>query len=259
MQPPPQPIGLIYSHELEGQAKLLSEQYKFIHLHESNNDSPSSNDPLTLTLNPKGLSLHDHTTGLGGLHIDFCDPKTLYKLNHGGGKQQPLPKAIGLKKKPSASIIDATCGLGQDTLLLAHLGATVTAIECNPILFLLLEDALERAKDHPDLKSTIGRISLMQGEASTLIPELPSHDVIYLDPMFPKNKKSAKVKKDMQFLQHFINHQPDTAQLLSTARRYTTWRVVVKRAKLSPYIGDKTPTFSSKGQSNRFDIYQQSP
>lgn len=58
-----------------------------------------------------------------------------------------IARACQLGEKPT--LIDATAGLGHDSLLMAHLGANVRLIERHPILFVLLEYAKVQAERDP--------------------------------------------------------------------------------------------------------------
>ena len=80
-------------------------------------------------------------------------------------------------------------------------------------------------------------MDLARGEFLEFEPESPQFDVVYLDPMFPARRKSAKVKKDMAALQELLGHQSDGSELLQHAKSLATKRVVVKRAKTSPHLG----------------------
>lgn len=85
--------------------------------------------------------------------------------------------------------------------------------------------------------------------------ELP--DVIYLDPMFPKSKNTAMVRKNTKFLQNILP-TPDTTneeQLIRVALQCCRKRVVVKRPAGAPCLGNlKTKNFV-KSRRYRFDIY----
>ena len=59
------------------------------------------------------------------------------RLKRASLKSEMIARACQLGEKPS--LIDATAGLGHDSLLMAYLGADVRLIERHPILFVLLE------------------------------------------------------------------------------------------------------------------------
>jgi 16S rRNA (guanine1516-N2)-methyltransferase len=80
-------------------------------------------------------------------------------------------------------------------------------------------------------------------------------DVIYLDPMFPERKKSASVKKEMQFFHEIIGKDEDSEGLIQSAIEKAIYRVAVKRPKIAGYLGNKKPTTQLLGKASRFDIY----
>ena len=82
-----------------------------------------------------------------------------------------------------------------------------------------------------------------------------SFDVVYLDPMFPADRKSAKSGKGMFLLQELLGYDSDEATLLSKAREVASKRVVVKRGKLSPQLAGAKPDICFRGSSSRFDVY----
>jgi len=91
-----------------------------------------------------------------------------------------------------------------------------------------------------------------RARAATSPPDVP--DVVYLDPMFPPQKKSALVKVEMRILRQLVGDDPDAGELFELARAVARQRVVVKRhrhaAPLSP-----NPTHSHRDQTTRYDVY----
>ena len=69
-------------------------------------------------------------------------------------------------------LIDATAGLGHDSLLIAALGAQVQLIERHPILYTLLEDALARAQLDPYLAPIAARMRLIYSDAAGYLTQL---------------------------------------------------------------------------------------
>ena len=56
-------------------------------------------------------------------------------------------RVIGTKKDKNIKVLDASAGTGKDLSLSLYLGATVYACERNPIVYLLLFDAIRRLAD----------------------------------------------------------------------------------------------------------------
>lgn len=195
--------------------------------------------------------------------VDFVGGKLAHRRQFGGGRQQDLAKACGLHQTTALNILDATAGLGQDSFVLASLGAVVHAVEKDVVLHALLQDGWQRgmASDQSEVIDILQRLSLQSTDARSLAGKdlPPDLDVIYLDPMFPPRDKSAKVKANMQALHQWLNsHDSATennTQLLEWAMSMSPRRVVVKRPRQAPPLADQTPSYQLRGKANRFDIY----
>lgn len=191
---------------------------------------------------------------------DFANPSLIHRIKYGGGGRQAIAKAIHSKNKKNLNIIDATAGLGTDTLVLASLNCQVYAIERNIKIADLLKKRLLAAKHHVFLASFIKNITIITGDSRSIIPKIIQHnqfipDVIYLDPMFPTKKKTAAPNKQIQLLQSIIHEEPCEEELLTICLNYNRSRIVVKRPRISAYLKNIKPNFSLIGKANRFDIY----
>lgn len=193
------------------------------------------------------------------LYIDFASRSSTHRRIYGGGRSQPIAKAIGIKTYGlPLTVIDATAGLGQDAFVLACLGCNITLIERSPVIAHLLQDALLRAANITNLKPITDLMHLINADAKRILTSLPPAafpDVVYLDPMFPLRHKSALVKQEMRILKEIVGDDPDADELLMIARKVATRRVVVKRPRIAPYLNNTTPHASQVGKANRFDIY----
>ena len=200
------------------------------------------------------------------ISIDFTKGALAHRQQFGGGRGQAIAKAIGLKSGVTPRVLDATAGLAGDAFVLATLGCPMTLIERSPVLFALIEDAIERASLSDSFQPILANgFDIINADANDYIEQSITSgsappDVIYIDPMFPERKKSALVKKDMQILQRL--HQQDTddadrenALLLANALRFARKRVVVKRPIHAPTISDKKPNTSIKSKKTRYDVY----
>ena len=151
------------------------------------------------------------------VNLDCIDQKNLssliYRLTHGGGhKKQAITKAVGTSNKKKLQVIDATCGFGTDSIVLAYFNCQVYAIERHPKIAKLLTNRLKQAKKHPLLAASIDNIQLFNGNCIELIPKIIQQyqfvpDVIYLDPMF-NQKTNAAPNKFIQTLQYIITNEP---------------------------------------------------
>ncbi|MBL4773590.1 MAG: class I SAM-dependent methyltransferase, partial [Alcanivoracaceae bacterium] len=156
-------------------------------------------------------------------------------------------KAVLGKKKQATTIMDCTAGFGKDSYLMSLTGSQIIAYESNPLMYALLKDGLNRAN--------IDTISLRKKDA---LKEVKNTDceVIYIDPMYPTNKKSAKNNKHMMFLQAFVGHQAEMAeQLFTQALLSKAKKIVIKRPVKAAYVLAKKPTSQIVGKAARFDIY----
>ncbi|PCI21428.1 MAG: SAM-dependent methyltransferase [Piscirickettsiaceae bacterium] len=191
------------------------------------------------------------------LSIDFVLGKSQHRRLYGGGKNQPLAKACGLNKHPEWNILDATAGLGRDAFVLASLGSNITLCEQNAVLYSLLVDALSRASNDIEATDIIDRMTCVHHNTIdylNLSIKSPA-DVIYLDPMYPDRKKSAKIKKDMQILQHLVGHSGEEGALLDIALQTASHRVVVKRPKSAEPLSSIKPSYIVSSPNTRYDVY----
>ena len=191
----------------------------------------------------------------GPVYVDFVSGKAAHRRNFGGGRGQPLARAIGLKGGQSPRVIDATAGLGRDAFVLATLGCEVTMIEQSNVIAALLEDGVRRALADSSVREIAQRMHLVQGNALSRLSELPRPDVIYLDPMYPHRGKQARAKKEMQLLQRLIGLDTDSERLLKLALDRAEKRVVVKRPAKAPPVGNLQPQATVSSPNTRFDLY----
>lgn len=210
-----------------------------------------------LMLTEDGLSLNLPATGKP-LLIDFTAGKLAHRRQFGGGRGQPLAKAVGLKAGQNPHVIDATAGLGRDAFVLATLGCQVDLLEQHPILAALLNDARQRAADTADTAEIAARMQVLAGNSldylSALSPtEFP--DVIYLDPMYPARDKKALVKKDMQMLHQLIGNDQNGNALLRLSLEKCRKRVVVKRPARAANLADLKADFILNSKNTRYDVY----
>ncbi|MDA0689444.1 MAG: class I SAM-dependent methyltransferase [Proteobacteria bacterium] len=204
----------------------------------------------------QGLTLYStHADAPGGLCVDFAS-RDLQRRRKESLKAQNLGKALGLKSLRYPVILDATAGLGTDSFLFSAAGCQVVMLERNPLVHALLADGLDRAANTDGvLRDITERMRLQQEDFLHARLDTDAFDVVYLDPMFPAKKKSAKSGKGMFLLQQLVADSADEIMMLQRAMQLARKRVVVKRAKLSPTIGELRPDISFIGSSNRFDVY----
>ena len=219
------------------------------------------NPDMALVLDEDGLSL-----AANGMKMQPDWRAEIPRLKRASLKSEMIARACQLGEKPT--LIDATAGLGHDSLLMAHLGADVRLIERHPILFMLLEYSKANAEQDPFLQSSMQRIELIYADSNTYLQQLGQQgeqvDVVYLDPMFPQRdqnqqavKKQAQVKKQMQLLHMLLPEDGEMDlgdQLLHLAQKIAK-RVIVKRPRHAVYLADQAPDHQWLGDACRFDAY----
>lgn len=194
---------------------------------------------------------------LGAVYVDFVSGTMAHRRKFGGGRGEAIAKAVGIKGDELPTVIDATAGLGRDAFVLASIGCQVRLIERHPVVFLLLQDGLQRAYADAEIGAMMQRNMqlLAVNHLAELHPEYDYADVVYLDPMYPHRQKSALVKKEMRLFQHLVGADEDAAELLAPALNIAQKRVVVKRPDYAEFLADKPPHFSRETKNHRFDIY----
>ena len=215
--------------------------------------SPIVNKPgdyLTVLFDSKGVSLSGFGLSYQG---DF--ENMLHRVTNGRLQHEMLAKAVKTDQE-NLKAIDATAGMGEDSLLLAACGYQVTLYEQNPVIDILLKDALRRAKKNTVLKDIVSRMQLVEGDSiEHLNKRLDPVDVIYLDPMFPGRQKSGLINKKLQLIQKLEPPCSKETALFDAAMAAQPSKIIVKRPLKSPYLDERVPSYSLKGKAIRYDCY----
>lgn len=194
--------------------------------------------------------------------VDFCSGGVAHRRRFGGGKGQLVAKAVGITAKCKPRVFDATAGLGKDAFVLATLGCAVQMMERSPVAHTLLADGLRRGRGEAseqdeELVAILQRMELLSGDSIEYMATTPDMaDVVYLDPMFPERQKSAAVKKEMTAFHSVVGVSlEEDAALLQAALNAARYRVVVKRPRIAPNLGNVSPNVCYEGKSSRYDVY----
>lgn len=189
------------------------------------------------------------------LRVDFASPAWQYRAKQMSWRKESVARAVGLGLYKSLRVMDATAGLGQDSYVMALLGAEVICVERSPAVAALLLDGVRRAQQ-ADLPGA-QRMQVIQADALVFLQQATlSCDVVYLDPMYPgRNEESALQKKSLRLLREMVGEDLDADGLLAPALALAKKRVVVKRAKGAVFLAGEKPSLQLKGSSSRFDIY----
>lgn len=206
---------------------------------------------LTLREDERGLAL----VGDGlELRCDFS--RSLPRLRASNLHRELLVRAArvrGLDEVPR--VVDATAGLGEDSVLLAAAGMQVTLVEREPMLAALLRDGLQRAARQPELAPIASRMRLIEGDSIEVLASLDEQPhVVYLDPMFPAKRKQAATNKKLQLIQQLELPCANEEELLGAALAVHPRKVVIKRPLKGPCLAGAKPSGSLRGKVVRYDI-----
>lgn len=245
--------------------------------------------PIWLSVDADGLSLTDGDQAMRG---DFT--KLQKRLQYHNLTHELLVKATKVKGREKLHVIDATAGMGEDSLLLAAAGCEVTLFEQDPVIAALLQDTMRRALEESALHEIVMRMQLVEGDsidhlrklsdagmisdaqfsthgdaighvcptqttsnatANSSDEKLKRPDVIYLDPMFPERQKSGLVKKKFQLIHYLEAPAENEEALMQAAIAARPFKIVVKRPAKGPYLAGLKPSYSLDGKAIRYDCY----
>ena len=192
---------------------------------------------------PEQIELHSADPRLSGVWVAASE------LQRRAADGSMLKRACGALG--DATVLDPMAGWGVDALLLAATGARVVAFEREPSLHLLSRDLARR--------SGITGVEFVCGDGRRALAAAKPFDLVYLDPMFSFNAKTALPGKRMQVTRALPNTMTElTAQDLlgwiEAARASARRRVVLKRRLKDPAVG--SPHWQIKGRSVRYDVYR---
>ena len=198
----------------------------------------------------KGLALVG-----GGMELLPDLTRMLPRLAQGKLQRELLVRAARMRGIEAPTAVDATAGLGEDALLLAAAGFSITLFERDETIAALLADSLERAAADERLAPVVGRMTLVAGDSIEALPGMaPSPDVVLLDPMFPDRGKSANAKKKLQLIQMLERPCEDEEALLQAALAAHPKKVVIKRPLKGPELAGAKPSYSLAGKAVRYDV-----
>jgi 16S rRNA (guanine1516-N2)-methyltransferase len=193
---------------------------------------------------------------LSDLVCSFVAGAVGHRLRTGVGRGQALAKAAGFTRGRTPHVVDATAGLGRDAFVLASLGAEVVLVERSPEVQALLREALaEAAAAGPPFPDIVARMTLIEGDARTLLPGLDP-EVVLVDPMHPDRGNTALVKKEMRLMRQLVGGDPDALELMQVALACARRRVVLKwPLRAAPLPGLPLPSHQILGKTTRFDVF----
>ena len=212
-------------------------------------------------------STHDLNISIDdrGVIIELVDMKLRFQHSFISGPivkraiqtNQTLLKACNNKQRNIRQVLDLTAGWGVDGYTLARHGQNVTLIEQNAMVQAIVAHSLAQLAADPVNAEIASRLSIEAIDANRYLQNLPANhkfDCIYLDPMFPAHKSTAKPAKEMQILQS-LTENSDLETCFELALKQARKRVVVKRAARAEPLGQHKPDLVQRAKTIRFDIY----
>jgi len=187
------------------------------------------------------------------ININFMSGKLGWRLKR-ADHESNLKKALG-RTKNSLNIFDATAGLLSDSMIFLSLGHKVVAVEQSKIIFLLVDDAIKRAKNEIPFLKNINLINANSLDIYKSSKEL--FDIVYLDPMYPILKKNIKKSGDLNSLRSILkieNILIDEDSLIDGFMKTDYKKLVLKRPLKAKKLHSNI-NYQVKGKSTRFDIY----
>lgn len=180
-----------------------------------------------------------------------------FRLSQASRQREDLIRAIG-RVDASRRVLDATAGLGRDSLVLAASGFRVLALERHPLLFALLQEALQDLGTVPGFAGLSQRVELQNQNTEDFLNTISEDmDIAIFDPMFPERTKKAGVRQELRVLQCLLGDDPDrdAPQVLTALRSRVRGKVIVKRPLHAPALEGSRPAYARRGRTVRFDVY----
>ena len=101
----------------------------------------------------------------GNLEVDFLSAKLKWRYERINRAQEPLLRALDWRSETPQTLFDLTAGLGRDSLMLLHAGFTVTMFERDPVLQVLLGEAVKRFQAEKPIEAN--RLTFIAEDAGT--------------------------------------------------------------------------------------------
>ena len=228
----------------------VSEEVEFLNRLKRNS---SSNFDFTIVDDGVIIKWHESPDTMEFRH-SYSEAQFLKRVRQPG---QALVKSCNNRQHSIKKLLDLTGGWGVDSFILAHHGLSVTMLEQNELVFNISAHSLNCARLISSTSAAANRIELIHTSSVDFLLGLDhatGFDCIYLDPMFPDHKSTAKPAKDMQILQHLTDNQ-DIEKCFELALEKARNRVVVKRPAKSGPISSLGPDLVYKQKTIRFDVY----
>lgn len=211
-------------------------------------------DSSHLLYNEKGLSyISNLSNNKSILHINFLKGSLGWRIRR-SEHESSLKKAIG-KHSNQLTIFDATAGQLNDSMIFLSLGHKVVAVEQSKILYLLVSDAIKRA-DHE--LPILDNLKFINGNSIEIFKKYNNYfDVIYLDPMYPTVKKSAKRSGNLNCIKEILSYEDfmnDGDKLIADFMDLKHKKIIIKRP-LKSENNYSNINYQIKGKAIRYDVF----
>ena len=209
------------------------------------------NEPFFI-FKQNGLNFIFNSDNSKSLHVDFLKGSMGWRLKR-SDHEKLLKKTLGRNNGP-LSIFDGTAGLLSDTLIFLALGHRVIACEQSKILFLLISDALKRARDQLPF---IENLKLINGNSAEYFKDYKNVDVIYLDPMYPEPKKNILRSGNIALIKDILQIEmiEDCGDNIFFEFKENNYKKIVLKRPIKSDLLDNKFNYQIKGKSTRFDVY----
>lgn len=152
-------------------------------------------------------------------------------------KGEPDAMVIASGVSIGDSVLDCTAGLGADAIVFSHAvgpTGTVTALESEPIVSLLVEEGLQTYESGiPEADEAMRRVQACCVEHGVYLRELPDKcvDIVYFDPMF---REPIHETSSISPLRELANPRALSPETIAEARRVARKRIVLKEHRDGP-------------------------
>lgn len=136
--------------------------------------------------------------------------------------------------QPGDRVLDATMGLGADTIVFSHatgVEGQVVGVESERLIAILVEDGLRHwSSDSRELDEAMRRVDVRYGDHLDVLKTLPdrSFAVVYFDPMFEQTVQSSS---GIEGIRAHANQEMLREEAVKEALRVAGRRVVLKEGK----------------------------
>lgn len=148
---------------------------------------------------------------------DFLQGSLDFRRRFGENAKSPLIRAIksGAEKDlTKLRVLDATAGLAHDAFVIAGLGAKVTLLERNIIMYSLIASGIYQGHRDVEIGKILDRMAARHADSILYLESLASPekelerpDVIFVDPMYPNKRKSEALAKKGMYITRCVTQQ----------------------------------------------------